>query len=737
MRYQDLPWELTVLDPDPPVGPDKGYYSFAVGDLDGDDMDEWVLGGKGHLVIYKLAPSYHREVIAHGNFGVGLALADIDGDGRLAIITGDRDEQSRGSQRPSALAIFRQKKTTGSWERETIAENVPGHFHDVIAFDIDGDGELEIIACVVSHSETDALMIYDRREKGWHAHTVQSEYCEEGLAVFRATADAWAIASGVHAYRQPEKGPYSGPWIQSLVAPNHREMCRVQAVDITGNGIDDLVIVDSEYLEGCLSWFENCGDGQTWKEHPLLDDVYYGHSLTAQRDDKSGAVTLHLAEMAGGGWEAPYNFDARVLEFVSRDQGTSWEKKTQFRGQGTHEAKWTTPFADGQPYFAGKEFRHSRLTLWRPRKERSILDTYQHTFVDLDFHQKASDVVAVDIDGDGLEDIVAGAYWYHAPSWKRRRIPGISQVLCAWDIDGDGRQEIIVSLPTDPSKPFALASSLAWAKPKDPLAGKWEIHPIGDGIGDWVHGSTVAPVLPGGRPALITAYHSAHARGFKDADPPHFPQIWEIPAQPENPWPVRTLAEVRHGESIVAAQVSSSPHLDLLLGTHWLENLGDGTFKPHHITDHYPARIASADLQGRGRPDVVTGDEILDYPNKVTPWSCLRWYACPEDPTTQPWQERVIDRLRCPHSILAADLDGDGVAEIVAGEHDPFYPYRNRCHLYAYKKADAEGNAWTRFTLDDRFEHHDGCKLIRLKNGRTGILSISWNESYLHLWAPA
>ncbi len=38
--------------------------------------------------------------------------------------------------------------------------------------------------------------------------------------------------------------------------------------------------------------------------------------------------------------------------------------------------------------------------------------------------------------------------------------------------------------------------------------------------------------------------------------------------------------------------------------------------------------------------------------------------------------------------------------------------------------------------LDDRFEHHDGGKPIDLGGGRRGIVSLGWNECYVHLWAP-
>jgi hypothetical protein len=80
-------------------------------------------------------------------------------------------------------------------------------------------------------------------------------------------------------------------------------------------------------------------------------------------------------------------------------------------------------------------------------------------------------------------------------------------------------------------------------------------------------------------------------------------------------------------------------------------------------------------------------------------------------------------------------LDDDGELEIIVGEHDPFKPYRSQYRLYAYKKADRHGVTWSRIPIDNRFEHHDGAKVVNLPPGKPVILSHGWMEpSYVHLW---
>jgi hypothetical protein len=371
------------------------------------------------------------------------------------------------------------------------------------------------------------------------------------------------------------------------------------------------------------------------------------------------------------------------------------------------------------------------VQVFKQRQGQPPFQNFRHEFIDQEKPTTGTEILWVDVDGDGLSDAVCGAWWYKNPRWERHTIPGVVQIVNALDLDKDGRKELIGMKGKQGASDFygALSSDLCWLKPVDPLHDKWHEHRIGEGSGTWPHGTVVAPLLPGGRLALIASYH----------DLTH-PEIFEMPDDPAmSPWQRRVVAEIPYGHEMVPFDLDGDGRLDVVAGPYWLENMGNGQFTSHLLTEGYTkvARIAVADINGDGKPDIVLGEEDGDWSTRHIYFARVAWLENTGDPRHKQFIPHVVDRIFCPHSLSVADLDGDGKPEIVAGEHDPFNPYKSRCRLFVYKLADPKGTVWFRYMLDDRFEQHDGAKVVELTPGKFGILGHGWAESrYVHLWRP-
>jgi len=732
--YVPNEWELLILGAD--FSTDG---CLTVGDIEGDGNEEIVTGGTGALLWYRPA-TFEKGIIAEIDPHVGVTLEDIDGDGILEVIVGHRTETGSSTE-DWMIGWFKPTSSDLSkpWVQHVIDPHTTGGPHDMLFADVDGDGETELIANSM-YSETPGLYVYKRGQdptRPWKRHSVQDGFSAEGTAAADLTGNGRIeIISGPYLYIAPADGPFSGPWEQHNLVAGFREMCRAVLVDVTGDSRLDVVIVESEYPDGRMSWVQNRSP-DAWVEHPMERPLNFAHSLSAWKDG-AGVVHVFVAEMAQGGWNPPYNWDARLLQFTTGDKGQHWQRELAYQGAGTHEATASDVDGDGEVEFVGKECWRPKVQIWKRRKQPSALLRFRHHFIDREKPWTGTDILASDVDGDGLQDVVCAAFWYKNPTWERYQIPGVYQVHVAYDIDGDGRDELICTK----RKPGAeigypsLGSDLCWVKAVDPVNGKWEEHPIGTGDGDWPHGTTVAPLFSGGKLGLIVGYHSAEEEG-------DLPELFQIPDDPtESPWPKHPLAEIPYGEGFAPHDFTGNGKLDIAAGRWWLENVGDGDFRVYQIVggDDYKnvARVRVADVNGNSRPDIVVVEESVAWGEiREAYFVRVAWFENPGDPRQVPWKAHVIDTVRSPHSLDVADLDGDGQPEIVVGEHDPFKPYRSRCRLYIYKKAEPQGRAWYRYPIEDRFEHHDGTKVFEVAPGKLAIISHAWMDvKYVHLWEP-
>lgn len=734
----DFHFEYHILDAEATQG-DLGM--GGAWDLDGDGKDEIVVGGSQGLLWYRY-PDGTRHVIDDSIWcQVGLTAHDLTGDGLPNLVV-STSRSGRSDLGDGLVWYETPQDLEGPWVRHTIEAQRDGAAHDAVFADLDGDGRLEL---VTTSTQSHNLVWYevpdDPRTSPWPRHVIATGVLSEGLALADISGNGRLdVLTGPAWYEQPGD-PTESTWVARVIAPDYRERCRVQVGDVSGNGVPEVLLVEGEYVDGGWGLFSTADGGQTWERRTFEDEtLYFAHTALLTDFDGDGDLDIVLAEMGQGGWNAPRNIRAKVLWYENVDgAGQTWRRHLVNMGVGSHEARLGDVDGDGELEIAGKSWKEpAEVHVFKRVPGPAPFSDYVHTFIDRDKEAPAIDALVVDLDGDGREDVLCGDQWYHAPDWTKRKFCKqsgvIGQVIAVLDVDGDGRLDVIGT------KAPGLTNELYWLKaPLDPLNGEWTPYYIGTGDGDWPHGATVIEGLPGKGPMLITGYHSVSEGHGGD-----WPQYWEIPDDPTQPWTKHTLAEIVYGEEFVVADIDRDGQPDLVAGPYWLD--WDGArWNVHVIGDkaRYPdvARVRAAPIrpsaaQDNGRLDVVVGEEDVDYRTRTAGVAKVTWFEAPQDPRTEGWIEHVIAMRRCPHSIDVADLDGDGELEIIVGEHDPFMAYDPQafCKLAVYKRINPQGTAWAEYVIDTRFEHHDGAHVIRLEGGY-GIVSHAWKEArYVHLW---
>jgi hypothetical protein len=269
-----------------------------------------------------------------------------------------------------------------------------------------------------------------------------------------------------------------------------------------------------------------------------------------------------------------------------------------------------------------------------------------------------------DFDHDGAQDIVAGPYWYAGPAFTtRHRIyapvtfdpRSYSDCFFAFvrDFDGDGWDDVLVV-----GFPGQAASWLQ--NPKQPGVD-WPRHAVFDVVDN--EAPAFADVTGDGQPELV--FSNAGRLGWATPEP----------TSPAAPWTFHALSlpesfgPFTHGLGV--GDVDSDGRADLLEATGWWKQpaslAGDPIWmrRPQSFGPG-GAQMLVSDVDDDGDADVVT--------SLAAHGSGLAWYeqgagAAFAQHVIVPLEEGTAGiALHEPHALALADIDGDGLSDIVTGE---------------------------------------------------------------------
>ena len=334
----------------------------------------------------------------------------------------------------------------------------------------------------------------------------------------------------------------------------------------------------------------------------------------------------------------------------------------------------------------------------------------RHQLTDTYYSEGAS---AGDLDGDGQTDVVYGPYWFEGPSLTTKHEiyepvaqdrNGYADHFFSWvhDFDGDGWNDVLtVGFPGTPAYVYENPG-------REKRGGHWDKHQVLD----WVSNESpqLIDLVGDERPELVCTRDGRF--GFATVNE----------KSPLGPWEFHPISgpvtAKRFGHGLGVGDINGDGRDDVLHAGGWFEQPESDAMTSRwvpHVANfsvaYGGAEMYAYDVDGDGDNDVITSEAAHDFG--------LSWYEQFADGGQIRFRRHEImgdERadnpygvlFSEPHSVNLADIDGDGLKDIVTGKtyyshhrQSPMWDAGAVVYWFRLRRSES-GVQWVPYQADDR-----------------------------------